>query len=158
MDCSGRYVSNTDYFTKLKKSFTDKVANAFHYFLINLDISKFDLTNIPQSKIKDELIERSIPDVLYFLKTFISKNNGNKYSSDDMWFKYINYCEENHSSMLKKRTFLIYCSRYMKKNQQRFKNKRIWYYLCNFSKFKQLVLKINHIIFSCETNCKKMRC
>jgi putative DNA primase/helicase len=143
-NCSGRYVSNTDYFIKLKESFTDKVANAFHDFLIKFDISKYDLSTIPQSKIKKELIKRSIPDELLFIKNLCKTHNNIKLSSNKIWNFYITYCENLHINIKKRRIIMLIISRYLEKKQERIDGKRHTFYQIDLTIFKEKVLEINH--------------
>jgi hypothetical protein len=146
-DCSGRYVSNTDYFIKLKKSFNQKTADAFHDFLLKFDITKFELSIIPKSKIKDELVKKSIPDIIYFLKNLCKKHNKKTFSPQILWEKYQNYCINNMINIKKKNSFLIIISRYLKKDRLYIDKKRIRIYICDYEYFKKQVLLINHYQF-----------
>lgn len=128
-------------------SFTNQTANAFMYFLQNIDISNVYLSEIPQSNIKNELIQRSIPDELIFLKTLVETNQNQKIPSEIVWSKYCDYCSEEGCRIKKKRTFFILCSRYLKKFNTRINGKQVRCYLSNLRYFKDKVLEINHYKF-----------
>jgi hypothetical protein len=146
-DCSNKYIGNRKYFQDLKNVFTQDVANAFIHFLKNIDITNADLSKIPESKIRNELIQRSIPDTLIFLDEFVKDNNGNKIPSTILWEKYCTYCSDEGCKIKKKRVFFILCSRYIKKTDRRINGKMTRCYNCDLDYFREKVFEINHYEF-----------
>jgi phage/plasmid-associated DNA primase len=143
-DCSDRYVNNEKYFISLKESLNQNAANAFHHFLKSVDVS--NLSDIPVTKIKEELIKRSIPSTLLFFKKICKKYDNKYLKSSEIWNKYCNYCNENYIKQIKKRTLMINISRYVKKKQIRENGKKAYFYICNYKNFKEKVKKIDYYI------------
>jgi hypothetical protein len=60
LNASNENIGDTDYFTKLVALFSDKnTGKHFYHYLMNRDLSKFELNNIPETKFKNQMQENN---------------------------------------------------------------------------------------------------
>jgi hypothetical protein len=145
-ECSNKYIGNTNYFKKLNESFNQKTADAFMYFLTKIDISNFNLQEIPHSNLRSELMNRSIPEEVIFLKELIDKDINREVSIEFIWSEYVNYCNESFIKPKKKRSFFMIISRYIKNKRIRRNGKRERFYIMDPIYFKDKVKNIKGFI------------
>lgn len=83
MECDCSKVGDTEYFNNLYKNMMRNKKLIFNY-LANLDISEFVVTNIPGSKMKDELTIDGLPMPLKFINSLLEEDETNMYEYLDI--------------------------------------------------------------------------
>jgi hypothetical protein len=152
LECGDKYIKNKTYFDNLRDDFENKnIANHFYTFLLSRDIAKVNLEKMPFSKLKLELLERSLPKIIWFIKDILVDKEI-LISKNDLWEKYSNYCIFNNIKRNKsKNSFFKDIKKYIEEKRIRvFDNgKRDRYYKINPDEFKKKVYKYHNykIIF-----------
>lgn len=96
-EMSGIYANNSTYFNNLYSlCFNQDVANEFYTYL--LDFSSIDLSKIPDTELKQEMMTLSRPTPLRFLDSVIEDNlfdGETKIKATVMYATYRRWCDEN---------------------------------------------------------------
>ena len=81
VDC--KYAQNEEYFTNIRKHFCDESGKEMFEYLLTYNISQWKPSQIPITKWKRELKEKSIPPVIRCIINLIKHN---KNSTESVWF------------------------------------------------------------------------
>jgi hypothetical protein len=147
-ECNNMYVNNKDYFDSFKKKLNKKSGNAFAHFLLNFDINKRKLIDIPDTKIRRDLIYNSIPNKLLFLYNFISNKDTSFILSNDLWKEYQLWCYNSNSNSGTIKSFLMYVSKFLEKHRKRVKNSNLRGFLLNKKLFIKKVKELTGYDFT----------
>jgi hypothetical protein len=142
-ECSDKYVGNEKYFDKLNDLLTDDLANAlFHYFK-NYDISKVSIKKLPKSKLKDELMERSLPNIVIFLRDYINTltKSDNDILNKNLWEEFKEWSINNNIKSGSSRVFSKSLSPYLEKKRKKFNGKYEFFYKINKDEFISIINK-----------------
>jgi hypothetical protein len=101
IDVSNHRKDDNEYFKNLADIINDdKNAELFFHYLIQVDISSFDIRKIPHTQLKEHMKWFNVENrPLYYLKEYITdiddEDFENKLSSKDLFNEYCFWCEEN---------------------------------------------------------------
>jgi hypothetical protein len=95
-ECDARYKNNYDYFNFFDSVMSNQEAGDIVYtYLMNRDISKVRLQNFPQTNIKSQMQELSLPKPLIFLKEFKETKHNKFITNLELYGHYQRWCDEN---------------------------------------------------------------
>ena len=111
--CSDKYKGNFEYFNKLAEENTEESANHFYTYLKRYKI-EINLKNIPQTEIRKDMIDMSLPSSLRFLK--YCKENPNSLiqslsllndfiNASEFYNNYKKWCENNGEQLCSNKAF-----------------------------------------------------
>ena len=101
IDVSNHKKDDNEYFKNLAEVINDdKNAEIFFHYLIQVDISDFDIRKIPHTQLKENMKWFNVENrPLYYLKEYITdiddESFTDKLSSKDLFIQYCSWCENN---------------------------------------------------------------
>jgi hypothetical protein len=149
--CNDSIANDPKYFDALNKEIESKKYNrVFYDYLLSIDSDNYNFTtNRPETDFNKDLKEMSIPIVSRYLETLLFKNAEQKLkeieiSSMKLFNSYCEYLtENNHKVEITSTSFGLMLKKYETIIKDR--NTKGNYYLINFSKLENELVKMKHI-------------
>lgn len=115
-----KYMKDTNQFRKIREMcFNQDVADAFYTYL--LDFDKADLNIIPETKLRKEMIELSLPSGLKFLKSYVEdEDNEREVKASIIYEKYTYWCSKNGERALSSTKFGLQIRDKIKKSRKNY--------------------------------------
>lgn len=102
-------VGNSEYFLNLLKCQTDTTGLHFWHYLLQIDLTKFNIKNIPVTNWKREMINMSLDPLS---KTLISLNGRDKIHSQEIMDTYNSFCRTDRDKFNSVKSFNAKWSKY----------------------------------------------
>jgi phage/plasmid-associated DNA primase len=99
LDLSLKYKGQVDFWSKLhKECLNDVVGEAFYNYLLEYDLTDFDLEKPPQTQSKSDAIVKRMDLVARFIKeSFVLPKKDIKISVPDMFDLFVSFCSNNNA-------------------------------------------------------------